>query len=214
MEYKIIPAILTDAIEDFESQVSLIENVADAVQLDYVDGFFAPELTCCEARLIQEVEVIPELEVHLMVQEPIDQVQAWYKANADRLIGHIEEMSDQVEFVEAVSDLGLEVGLALNLETPLDDLETELVDGLDVVLLMGHKIGVQKEPFQKRTLDKIRQLRELHPNINIEVDGGVNETNILDIKQAGANIFAVGSGIFGSGEPTEAFKKLITLVSK
>lgn len=212
LENKIIPAILTDTLEDFEEKVVLVEDVVDIIQIDYVDGYFAQELTCCDAKLIREAEIEVPLEAHLMVESPIKQVKAWYRAGAERIVGHIEEMDDQLQFVETVSNLGLEVGLALNLETPLSDLEEELIEGLDLVLLMGHKIGVQGSKFQRKALEKISELRRQYPNLNIEVDGGVNFDTIQEVKQAGANLFAVGSAIFESEKPKETFKRLTDLV--
>lgn len=213
MDKKVIPTVLTDTIESLEEQVSRVESFVDYVQVDYVDGYFAPELTCCEAKLIREVEFLTALEVHLMVEEPIMQVKDWYKAGADRIIGHIEEMEDQQEFVAAVTGLGIEVGLALKLTTPLEDLDHSIVDGLDVVLLMAHEVGVQKAPFDDMVLPKIKGLRERYPNLNIEVDGGVNHDTISKVLDAGANLFAVGSDIFGDDDPRESYEELVKLIT-
>jgi len=214
MIYKVIPAILTDTLDDFENKLEQIDQVADMVQIDYVDGFFAPELTCCEARVIREVETLALLEAHLMVEQPINQVEDWYQAGAERIVGHIEEMEEQLEFVEAVNAFGVEVGLALNLETPLGDLHPDVVEGLDVVLLLAHEAGVQGAKLDRAILPKISELRRQYPSINIEVDGGVNEETIVDVLNAGANYFAVGSEIFDADDPAAEYQKLVELVAK
>lgn len=214
MDKQVIPAILTDSIQHLEELADRVEGFVDYVQIDYVDGYFAPEITCCEARVIKEVEFVPNLEVHLMVEEPIKQVKGWYQAGAERIVGHIEEMEDQLEFVERVCKLGVEVGLALNLETSLDDLDVSIVPSLDVILLMAHPVGVQGVKFQPQVLAKIQGLRKRFPNLNIEVDGGINPETIVQADQAGANYFAVGSDIFNSKDPFQEYQKLVDLVKE
>lgn len=213
MDYKVIPSILTDTLAHFEEQAQVLESFADYIQVDYVDGYFAPELTCCEAKIIREVDIACPLEAHLMVEDPISQVKDWYRAGAARVIGHIEEMEDQVEFTELVSKLGLEVGLALNLETPLTDLNDQILEGLNVVLLMAHEVGVQGSPFHDDVLVKVRELRARCPHLNIEVDGGINEKTILKAKDAGANYFAVGKDILAAKDPEAEYKKLLALIN-
>lgn len=208
MDYKIIPAILTDDVDGLEDELQQIESVADIVQIDYVDGFFAPEITCCEAHVIKEVETTAALEIHLMVENPILQVQDWHAVGAERIVAQIEEMEDQLEFVELVSKLGMGVGLALALATPLDDLDEELIDGLDVVLLMAHEVGVQEVKLEQQVLLKVAELRAKHPNLNIEVDGGVNQETIADVIRAGANYLAIGSAIFESKDPVAEYHRL------
>ena len=213
MDYKVIPSILTDTLAHFEEQAQVLENFADYIQVDYVDGYFAPELTCCEAKVIREVDIACPLEAHLMVEDPMAQVRDWYKAGAARVIGHIEEMEDQVEFTELLSKLGLEVGLALSLDTPLSDLNYQIVGGLNVVLLMAHEVGVQGSPFHDEVLVKIKDLRNRYPHLNIEVDGGVNEHTILKAKEAGANYFAVGKDILAAKDPAAEYRKLLALIT-
>ncbi len=210
---KVIPAILTDTLRDFEGKVASVESFVDTIQIDYVDGYFAPEITCCEAKIIREVDILPQIEVHLMTEEPTDYIKDWYKAKASRLVGHIEEMEDQERFVTLTSKLGMEVGLALSIDTDLDDLDMTLVPSLNVVLLMAHEVGVQGAEFDDAVLDKIRTLRNRFPRLNIEVDGGINKETIVKAFEAGANYFAVGSDILDTDDPEAEYKALVDLVS-
>ncbi len=212
MDKKVIPAILTDTLNHLEEEVKRVENFADFVQVDYVDGYFAPEITCCEAKIIREVDILPSLEVHLMVEEPIHQVKEWFKAGASRIVGQIEEMDEQLDFVTYVSKMGLEVGLALNLETPITDLDFDVVEGLNVILLMAHEVGIQGSPFRRDVLKKVTDLRSRYPHLNIEVDGGINKDTITDALRAGANYFAVGSDIFNAKNPQAEYDLLLSLV--
>ncbi|NTV30529.1 hypothetical protein HGA91_00925 [candidate division WWE3 bacterium] len=207
-EPKIIPAILVQTVEEFIAQFRQVEQETDTVQLDYIDGRFAPIRTCCDADLLGEFEIAPQLEIQLMVENPLIYVDEWIQAGAKRLIGHIEHMPDQDDFVNQIVTSGVEAGLALNIETPLDMLKPELIEHLDVVLLMAHEIGIQGAQFNLAVLDKIRTLRNSYPHLNIEVDGGLNEESIISARNAGANFFAVGSGIFAQAHPAQALRHL------
>lgn len=213
MNHTVVPAILTTDIEELRRQVRLVEGAADFVQIDFTDGYFVPEITCCEAPMVQSVSLETPFEVQLMAEEPIDLVEGWVKAGAQRIIGHIEEMTDQEAFVEAVSRSGCAVGLALNVETPVEALDGFLVPNLDVILVMGHEVGVQGSEFDRSALKKIGILRSRYPNIEIEIDGGMTKDTILDAKEAGANTFVVGSAIFGSENPVQSFQDLQELIS-
>lgn len=209
MSIQIIPAILTDDVDDFEGKLKAVEDLVDRVQIDYVDGYFSPEVSCCEAHVIREINSDIPLEVQLMVVDPASQVDAWAEAGVERIIGHIEEMEDQVEFVEEVSEHGLSVGLALNLDTPLSALDTSLLPSLDVVLLMAHEVGVQGGvALDEAIYERIQSLREIDPHIDIEIDGGVNEQNAKKLVDAGATILAVGSDIFAADDPVQAIEEL------
>lgn len=214
MEIEIIPTILTAELDEFEEELHKIEPVADWVQIDYVDGFFAPEVSCCEAHVIREIETDVSLEVQLMVVDPLRQVRAWANAGVDRIIGHIEEMEDQTIFVERVSEFGLGVGLALNLDSSVRAIDENLIPSLDLILLMAHEVGIQGGlGLDKAVYKKIEYFRELNEDIDIEIDGGVNADNVLDLVKAGATMLAVGSGIFAQDDPVQAYLDLRELVN-
>lgn len=213
MSIEIVPTILTADLDEFEERLRLVEHLAQRVQIDYVDGFFAPEVTCCEAHIIREVQSTASLEVQLMVVDPTSQVKAWANTGVDRIIGHIEEMGDQTTFVEKVSEFGLSVGLALNLETPLEKLDLHLLPSLDVILLMGHEVGIDGVELDPVIYDKITRVRELNEDISIEIDGGVNDTNAAELVKAGATMLAVGSYIFAHDDPARAIEILREKVS-
>lgn len=212
MTNEIIPAILTDTLEDLEDKIELVEPFFDTVQIDYVDGYFAPQLSCCEAPQIATLDTPISLEVQLMIESPDLNVEEWLKVGADRLVGHIEKMGSQRSFVQTVSNAGLEVGLGLNIETDLSELNKALIDSLDVVLLMAHEVGVGGKIFDPAVLDKVQLLRGIHPKLNIEVDGGVNLENAQELFDAGANILAVGSAIFEAKHPEEVMEEFRKMV--
>lgn len=205
---KIIPAILVNSVEEFIAQFRQVEEVTDVMQLDYSDGRFTPIRPCCDAALLGEYDVAPQLEIHLMVENPMIFVDEWIQAGAKRIIGHIEEMPDQDDFVNQIVTSGVEAGLALTVNTSIDEIHENLVEHLSVVLLMAHEIGVQGTEFNPVVLDKIRELRKRYPDLNIEIDGGMNAQTIRQCLDAGANWFAAGSSIFGTDHPAQSFKSL------
>lgn len=213
MKKEIIPAILTDTLVDLKDKIRLVEDYAATIQIDYVDGYFAPELTCCEASVITTIETKAFLEVQLMMEAPDARAQEWIDAGVGRLIGHIEKMRDQEKFVTQVSNAGIEVGLGLKLETPLEKLKPHLIDSLDVVLLMAHKVGVSGSKLDTAIYPKARALRKIYPNLNIEVDGGVTLQNAPRLFGAGANWLAVGSGVFNQDDPRVALQEFQQLAA-
>lgn len=214
MPVQIIPTILTADFDEFEDELKKIEHVAPWVQIDYVDGFFAPEVSCCEAHIIREIDTEASLEVQLMVVDPIRQVKAWANAGVDRIIGHIEKMEDQVEFVERVSEHGLGVGLAMNIDTSLRKIDEAIIHSIDMVLLMAHEVGIQGGlELDDAIYDRIKYFRELDEDLEIEIDGGVNADNAPKLVEAGATMLAVGSYIFAADDPAGAYTKLEALVN-
>ncbi|PIZ47057.1 hypothetical protein CO180_04580 [candidate division WWE3 bacterium CG_4_9_14_3_um_filter_41_6] len=208
----IIPALLTNSISELTEDIDKVSDVVDLVQIDVVDGYFAPYITCCPAPQIAAAEIDMPYEVHLMVEDPITMLNGWRIAGAERVIGQIEKMPDQEAFVKKASDLGLGVGLALTLKTPISDIAPALVNSLDLVLLMAHEVGVQGVSFDDIVLEKISQLHTLYPNLIIEVDGGIDEETIVKAHNSGASRFAVGSTIINSDDPQAMIQKLASLI--
>lgn len=212
LKSKIIPALLTSSISELTDGIEKVSPYVDSIQIDVVDGYFAPYITCCPAPQIAAAEIDMPFEVHLMVEDPVAMLKGWRVAGAELVIGHIEKMPSQEEYVVKASELGLSVGLALSIETPVHALEQSLIASLDVVLLMAHEVGVQGSQFDDAVLQKIESLRHSYPHLNIEVDGGINEETIVKAFTHGANRFAVGSTITNSVDPKAEIAKLTALV--
>ncbi|MBI4153463.1 hypothetical protein HY503_00475 [Candidatus Woesebacteria bacterium] len=196
---EIIPAILTNDVREIEEKVARAEGVVKRVQIDIVDGVFAVTRTI-DPSFLENVETDLNLDFHLMTKDPIDWVERAVRGGAERIIGQIEGMTDQVEFVAKLAQVGLSVGLAIDLETSVSALDPTIITNLDVVLVMAVKAGLGGQKFDERALNKIKQLDELRIRddtpFRICVDGGETEDVIDETHFAGADEVVIGKRIF------------------
>src|SRR3989304_9291215 len=160
---EIIPSILTADPTEARQLLLKVEGLFQRVQIDIVDGQFAPERSI-DPSAREGVETSAKLDFHLMTKEPTDWVERVLRAGADRVIGQIEVMSSQIDFVGKVSEVGVSVGLAIDLETAVERLDEAIVGNLDVVLIMSVKAGAGGQEFDPRALAKIKKLDALRKN--------------------------------------------------
>lgn len=189
----VIPAILEKDWEEIEKKIEICRNFTRNIHIDFIDGKFVNETTFLNLEPFKKYSGLFNLEAHLMVEEPAKYLDNLSNAGFKTFLGHVEKMSDQVEFVAKGESLG-EVGLCLDLPTPITDIKV-LLEDLDRILLMAVPMGKSGQDFDKAVFDKIKSLRE-KTNIKIEIDGGVNDKNILELKESGANIFCANSFLF------------------
>ncbi|OGM12804.1 hypothetical protein A3A76_00930 [Candidatus Woesebacteria bacterium RIFCSPLOWO2_01_FULL_39_23] len=214
--FEIIPSILTNSPQEALSDLEKLNDVIlphgfplDRVQIDIVDGQFAENKTI-EPDALANIETKLKLDFHLMTSEPIDWVERCVRAGGERNIGQIELMANQFSFVGKVQEVGLAVGLALNIDTEIERLDDSLLSSLDVVLLMSYPAGMGGQEFDIRVLDKVKRLVGMRgENIKpfkICVDGGVTPDNIKSVKMAGADEVVIGKRLI-SGDIEENFEK-------
>ncbi|OGH14207.1 MAG: hypothetical protein A3H50_01060 [Candidatus Levybacteria bacterium RIFCSPLOWO2_02_FULL_37_10] len=204
MKYSIIPGILEKDWPVIEMKIQQVLPFAKAIHIDLIDGKFAPNTTFLDPAPFKKYTQDIPFELHMMVDEPINFLKPWADAGFRRFIGHIEKMSDQVEFVAKAQLLG-EVGLGVDQGSEIDAIEVPLSD-LDVLLFMTVKAGFSNQEFVEKNLEKIKKARE-KSFVSIEVDGGINDQTILRAKESGADRFVATSFIF-KGTPQEQYKKL------
>lgn len=172
----IVPAILQESLDGFKSELEKVWSVAPRVQIDVIDGVFAPKKTV-GPEVIREVETIVRFDVHLMVDKPEGWVGRVAAMGVDRVFGQVEMMADTVAFIEEAQFEGMEVGLAYDIETPIDGVE-KYINDIDAVLLMAVKAGAQGNHFDERVFEKIKSIRKLNKRITIVIDGGLDEDKI------------------------------------
>lgn len=204
----IVPAILEKNWEEIEKKLEICREFARTVHIDFIDGKFNSNTSFLESEPFKKYSDYFILEAHLMVEEPIGYLPSLSSAGFKRFIGHVEKMSDQVEFVTSGEILGA-VGLALDLQTSLDAIKVPL-DDLDQILLMSVKAGASGQTFDNSIIEKIKLLRSKYSG-NIEIDGGINDQTFSFAKTAGANTFCVTSFLFKE-DPKEQFRLLESLV--
>lgn len=207
--FEIIPGILEKDWAEIEKKLQIVKPFAKTVHIDILDGKFAPNTTFLDPAPFLKYAQDFLLELHMMVDNPIQYLEPYAKAGFKRFIGHIEQMPDQAEFVAQAQLLG-EVGLAIDLQTNLDLIKVNLKD-LDVLLIMAVKAGMSGQQFEKASLEKVRQIRK-KTNIPIEIDGATSDLTIVESKNAGANRFCVNSFLFKGPNPQSQFDLLKKIV--
>ena len=213
MSHLIAPSILTADFLRLEKEIEMInESQADWVHLDIMDGVFVPNLTF-GFHLIRQIRDITRkpLDAHLMIVNADQHLEKFLAAGADKITVHVEACTHLHRTIQAIKSYGMDAGVALNPHTPVSVLEDILPD-LDLVLIMTVNPGFGGQEFIENSYKKIRRLREMinHAGAHalIQIDGGVNEKNILPLKEAGVDCFVVGNTIFGAGNPLEMANRL------
>jgi ribulose-phosphate 3-epimerase len=212
--YEIIPSPGTQdkEFEAIEKKLLAVKGLVKTIHIDVIDGKFADNTTFSDPTPFAKYANDFNFEIHLMVHEPHNYLKAWADIGAKRFIGQIEKMSDQVKFVADGQLLG-EVGLGLDLDTPVSEIKVQF-DDLDSILVMGVKAGFSGQSFNEDAMVKVRELRE-RTDIAIEVDGGINDRTIHIAKTVGANRFVATSFLFDSEKsPQEQLKLLNEVFSK
>ncbi len=205
---QVIPTILEKNFTQAQDNILAVKDFFKWIQIDVIDGTFSFGKTF-ELELINKITQVENIlwDVHLMVKEPKNWIKKCDYINASRITGQVEMMSDKYNFIKTIKDMGIEAGLAYDIETKIDDIPQEV----DLVLLLGRKAGFEPKPFNQLIFEKIKKLiqirQEKRLNFKIGVDGGVNQENIGHLKNEGAEIAYCGGAIF-NGIVEDNIKKL------
>jgi ribulose-phosphate 3-epimerase len=210
---KIAPSILSADFANLERDVKVIEQAgAELLHIDVMDGHFVPNITI-GAPVVKSLRKVTKMvmDVHLMISHPENYIKDFVDAGADIITVHAEAATHLHRLIQMIKKEGCKAAVALNPATPLSVLDYVL-DDLDMVLIMSVNPGFGGQKFITSALDKIKNLRnminERNLNIDIQVDGGVGIDNIAEVVSCGANIIVAGSAIFNSPDPTLAVKKM------
>lgn len=206
---EVIPGILEKEWNEIERKITLIRPFAKTIHIDILDGKFAPNATFLDPAPFKKYSQDFFLELHMMVEEPIQYLKPWAEAGFKRFLGHIEKMSDQTEFVAQGQLLG-EVGLALDGPSSVEGIEVPL-NNLDCLLIMIITAGFSGQKFNPLHLEKVKHFRS-QTSIPIEVDGGVNNQTIVLAKQCGATRFISTSFLFKNENPNIPYNQLLGLI--
>lgn len=213
-DFKIAPSILSADFARLGEEVeSVLTAGADIVHFDVMDNHYVPNLTIgpmvCSA--LRKHGITAPIDVHLMVK-PVDRlIGDFIEAGASYITFHPEGSEHVDRSLQMIRDAGCKSGLVFNPATPLSHLEYVL-DKVDMVLLMSVNPGFGGQKFIPRTLDKLRQARDIIDqsgfDIRLEVDGGVGVGNIREIAEAGADTFVAGSAIFNTDDYAATIEKM------
>ena len=213
------PSILAADFTILEQQIKLVEKGgADWLHCDIMDGHFVPNisfgpLVVAAAKRVTELPV----DVHLMIENPDDYLDAFINAGADYISIHVEEVVHLNRTVQRIKELGAKVGVVINPATPVASVK-DIAEYIDLLLIMTVNPGFGGQSFIPNSLNRIGEAvnlrKELGAEYLIEIDGGVNAATAKSALQAGVDVFVAGSSIFNADDIAAAAKEIKTVISK
>ncbi len=196
---KIHPSILSADFANLESELATI-SLADAAHVDVMDNHFVPNLTLglpIVSRLF-EVSKLP-LDIHLMISDPDRWAPAYAELGCDSVTFHLEAAQDPLVLARRIRAIGSKAAIAIKPNTPFSEVE-ELLSEIDMLLVMTVEPGFGGQKLIPETVSKVSQAKQASQNLGlsiaIQVDGGVTESNIGQLADAGADVFVAGSAVF------------------
>lgn len=214
MQHKIFPSILTDSLELVQEQIRLVAGKVEGVQIDIIDGEFTDNITITPIDLKEIDPMGLAVDLHFMTNDPVNDLDECQAIPFLRTaIAQIEHMHGQQEFVLQAKKYGWKVGLSLDLYTPTDAIDEDILPQLDLIQVMMIRAGFQGEVFQESALSTVREIRTTLDKQALQtelwVDGGINSETWAICKTAGATAAAPGSYLWESQNIAESLKKLL-----
>jgi ribulose-phosphate 3-epimerase len=213
-QIRVAPSILSADFAALGSAIAAVEKGgADLIHVDVMDGHFVPNITIGPpvVKSIKRVARVP-LDVHLMITDPDKYAEAFVAAGAHMLSVHVEVLPHLHRSITLIKSLGAKAGVVLNPSTPAVALE-EIAGDVDFILVMSVNPGFGGQKFIPKSLQKVAAIREMLDRAGnsaapIEIDGGIDVTNVARAVEAGVEIIVAGSAIFNAPDPTAATKAL------
>lgn len=218
MKKFIAPSILSADFTNLSQQIKYVEmGGADIIHCDIMDGKFVPNITFGPfvVEAVNRITNLP-LDVHLMIENPDNYIDAFISAGADYITVHQETLYHLHRTIDYIKSKGIKAGVVINPATSVANIE-EVLDIVDLILVMSVNPGYGGQKFIESTLNKIIKLdsirKEKNFNYQIEIDGGISKNNILEVANKGCDIFVAGSSIFNSNNITASTLELKNLLN-
>ena len=208
-EIRISPSILSADFSNLREEIKSVEEAgADEIHLDIMDGHFVPNITIGPViiRAIKRITDLP-LSAHFMLTYPEKYVEEFINAGCSAISFHIEAEGDPISIIEKIHKNNAKAGLVINPDTQIIAIKPYL-DRIDFVLVMSVHPGFAAQKFIVDVIQKIKEIRNLAPELDIAVDGGINDKTVDSVIEAGANIIISALYIFSSRDRKYAIKRL------
>lgn len=214
---EIISAILEKDWASVEEQIKKVEGLTEWIQLDICDGQFVANTTWDNSQDLFSLKSDAKLEAHLMINEPWLRANEWLSSPVKRIVVQVESFSspESVKFGEIVftaKKYGKEVVWGFKKETDWEPYKELMREPQVRVLFLSVEAGRQGQEFDPVVLSKIKTLKEAHPHVKVAVDGGINPAAAAELKEAGADILVIGSGILNAADPKQAIDNLKEII--
>ncbi|MBC5786713.1 ribulose-phosphate 3-epimerase [Clostridium sp. NSJ-27] len=206
---KICPSILSADFAELAKDANRMADAgADMLHVDIMDGQFVPNISLGLPVLecLNKKCDLP-MDVHLMIVRPQDYIQRFAKAGADIITFHVESDCNPLECIQQIKACGCKAGISIKPNTPVMEIKPYLAL-VDMVLVMTVEPGFGGQSFMQDMMGKVYELRSICPDLDIEVDGGINHETAKIVTEAGANVLVAGSYLFGAEDASAAIASL------
>ena len=216
MKTIVAPSILSADFAYLGRDIQMLhDSRAQRIHVDVMDGSFVPNISF-GFPILEAVRRHTNkfVDVHLMIENPLSYVDQFASAGADMITIHYEADRHIHRTIQAIHNTGKKAGVAINPATPVSVVKDILLDA-DMILLMSVNPGFGGQSFIPNTINRLKELNDLrntiNPNCLIEIDGGVNNINAVELVQNGANVLVAGNYVFKAGDPFKAIEAILSL---
>jgi len=204
----IAPTVTAFDTHEYRTQMTKVEAFADRVHIDLMDGDLAPT----KSPSLQHIWWSPKItaDIHLMYRHPMNYIDQLIKLKPHMVVIHNEATVHHMEFAARLHDAGIEAGLAILQDTPVD-YAAQIMHSFDQLLIFSGDLGHHGGVADLNLLAKVKEVREHHPEVEIAWDGGINDQNAAKLIEAGVDVLNVGGYIMNAEDPAAAYAKLTSI---
>ncbi|HUY85317.1 MAG TPA: hypothetical protein VMU97_02270 [Candidatus Dormibacteraeota bacterium] len=206
----ICPTVTAFSEDEYRAQMELVQQFAKRIHIDLMDGDFAPTVS----PPLDKVWWPPELvaDIHIMYRRPADHLERLVELKPNLVVFHAEAEVDHAAFAAKLHDAGIKTGLGVLQDTTINGVKP-ILDSFDHVMIFSGNLGHHGgSAVDFGLLDKVREVRQLYPQIEIAWDGGINDQNARQLVEGGIDVLNVGGFIHKAEDPRAAYEKLNSLI--
>lgn len=207
----IIPVILEPSFEEIQNKIKRVEKLVKNVAIDIADGKLVDGITFLDIKKLDEIQTTLTFELDFMVENPLFYLDKKLE-KVDKVCINMAALNSVPHFILKAKELGYKTGVSVNPTTQVDLLDP-LIDHIDFVQFMGVLPGGQQRVFEEPVIEVIRSFKQIHSNVEIQVDGGLNEDTLPKFKGLGVKNYIIGSALFGSENIEQTYHTLNNIIS-